>query len=244
MLSELRTARMSSKLKGGVMRVQELMTTPALSIGPEASLKDVATIFVENGITGLPVCDARNHVVGVVSAGDILYKEHDPQDHGGRRRLHWPRGRDAAAIKAKAQIVREAMTSPPITVSPWSSASDAARLMTEQGVNRLPVVKGDTLVGIVTRSDLVRAFIRSDEVIERELREEVLERTMGIDRDTVQIDVRRGVVTLAGMLRTRSDVALLERMTARIPGVVTVTNGLTWNVDDLSRKEKYSAGRL
>jgi CBS domain-containing protein len=225
------------------MRVQELMTTPTLSIGPEASLKDVATLFVENGITGLPVCDARNRVVGVVSEGDILYKEHDPQDNGGHRRLRWPRRRDAAAIKAKAQIVREAMTSPPITVSPWSSASEAARLMTVQGVNRLPVVKGDTLVGIVTRSDLVRAFIRSDEEIARELREEVLERTMGIDRDTVQIEVRRGVVTLAGMLRTRSDVALLERMTARIPGVVAVTNGLTWNVDDMSRKEKHSAGR-
>jgi CBS domain-containing protein len=230
-------------LKGGVMRVQELMTTPALSIGPEASLKDVATIFVENGITGLPVCDARNHVVGVVSEGDILYKEHDPHDNGGRRRLRWPRGRDTAAIKAKAQIVREAMTSPPITVSPWSSASEAARLMTEQGVNRLPVVKGDILVGIVTRSDLVRAFIRSDEEIERELRDEVFERTMWIDRDRVQVDVKRGAVNLAGTLQTRSDVTLLESMTARIPGVVSVTSDLTWNVDDLSRREKHPARR-
>jgi CBS domain-containing protein len=224
------------------MRVQELMTTPALSIGPEASLKDVATIFVANGITGLPVCDAQNHVVGVVSEGDILYKEH-PQDNGGRRRLRWPRSRDAAAIKAKAQIVREAMTSPPITVSPWSSASEAARLMTEQGVNRLPVVKGDTLVGIVTRSDLVRAFIRSDEEIERELREDVLERTMWLDRDRVQVDVKRGVVSLAGMLPTRSEKSLLEAMTARIPGVVSVTSDLTWNVDDQSRREKHPAGR-
>ncbi len=60
------------------MHVQELMTTPVLSIGPEASLKDVAEIFVERGISGLPVCDVENHVVGVISEGDILYKEHDP----------------------------------------------------------------------------------------------------------------------------------------------------------------------
>ena len=172
------------------MRVQELMTTPALSIGP-GGVKEVARIFVEKGITGLPVCDARHHVVGVVSAGDVLYKEHDPLDKGRRRRPRWPRGRGAAAIKSKALIVREAMTSPPVTISPWSSASEAARLMTEHGVNRLPVVKGDALVGIVTRSDLVRAFIRSDEEIERELREEVLEQTMWLDRDSVQVDEAR-----------------------------------------------------
>lgn len=225
------------------MRVQELMTTPALSIGPEASLKEVARIFVENGITGLPVCDARNHVVGVVSAGDILYKEHDPLDLDGRRRPWWPRGRDAAAIKSRALVVREAMTSPPVTISPWSSASDAARLMTERGVNRLPVVKDDTLVGIVTRSDLVRAFIRPDEEIERELREEVLEQTMWLDRDSVQVDVKRGVVSLAGTLRTRSNVTLLEGLAARIPGVVALKSDLRWNLDDLSRAERHAAGR-
>ena len=225
------------------MRVQELMTTPALSIGPEASLKEVARIFVEKGITGLPVCDARHHVVGVVSAGDILYKEHDPLDKGRRRRPRWPRGRDAAAIKSKALVVREAMTSPPVTISPWSSASDAARLMAEHGVNRLPVVKGDTLVGIVTRSDLVRAFIRSDEEIMRELREEVLEQTMWLDRDSVQVDVKRGVVSLAGTLQTRSNVTLLEGLAARIPGVVALKSDLGWNLDDLSRTERHAAGR-
>ena len=205
------------------MRVQELMTTPALSIGPEASLKEVASIFVEYGVSGLPVCDA-NRVVGVVSEGDILYKELDAQDVE-RRPFRWLRGRDAAVIKSEARMVREAMTSPPITVSPWSSASEAARLMTEYRVNRLPVVKHDVLVGIVTRTDLVRAFTRSDEEIERELHEDVLDRTMWLDRDCVQVDVKRGVVNLAGTLRTRSEVALLEAMTARIPGVVAVTSG-------------------
>ena len=224
------------------MRVQELMTTPALSIGPEASLKEVARIFVENAVTGLPVCDARNRVVGVVSASDILYKEHGLPGLGGRR-PRWPHGRDAAPIKSKALFVREAMTSPPVTISPWSSASDAARLMTEHGVNRLPVVKGDTLVGIVTRSDLVRAFIRSDEEIEHELREEVLEQTMWLDRDSVQVDVMRGAVSLAGTLRTRSDVTLLEGLTSRVPGVVTVKSDLRWNLDDLSRAERHAAER-
>ena len=224
------------------MRVQELMTTPALSIGPEASLKEVAKIFVKCGISGLPVCDAQTHVVGVVSEGDILYKEYDAKDVE-RRPLRWLRGRDSGLIKSKAQTVREAMTSPPITVSPWASASEAAQLMTEYGVNRLPVVKHDVLVGIVTRTDLVRAFVRSDEEIEREVRDELLDRTMWLDRDCVQVDVKRGVVKLAGTLRTRSEVGLLEAMTARIPGVVALTNDMTWNVDDTSRRERHATGR-
>ena len=226
------------------MHVQELMTTPVLSIGPEASLKDVAAIFVERGISGLPVCDIENHVLGVISEGDILYKEHDPTT--GRRGgpLAWlASGTTAAVIKSKAQTVRQAMTSPAITVAPWSSVSEAARLMTEQGVNRLPVVKDDELVGIITRTDLVRAFTRSDEEIERELRDEVLGRTMWLERDTVEIEVKRGAVKLAGMLPTRSEAGLLERMVARIPGVVSVAAELTWNVDDTSRQERRASAR-
>ena len=143
----------------------------------------------------------------------------------------------------KALTVRQAMTSPPITISPWSSVSRAARLMTEHGINRLPVVKGDELVGIVTRTDLVRAFTRSDEQIERELREDVLERTLWLDGDAVEVEVKRGAVTLTGVLRTRTDAVLLERMVARIPGVVAVTSELTWNVDDTRRRAALTTER-
>ena len=104
-------------------------------------------------------------------------------------------------------------------------------------------LKRDVPVGIVTRTDLVRAFVRSDKEIERELREEVLDRTMSLDRDCLQVDVKRGVVNLAGTLRTRSEVALLEAMTARIPGVVAVTSDTMWNVDDTSRRERHATGR-
>ena len=61
------------------MRVSELMTEKVLTIGPEAPIKDVAKILVANGISGLPVCDIERRVLGVISEGDILYKEHDPR---------------------------------------------------------------------------------------------------------------------------------------------------------------------
>jgi CBS domain-containing protein len=115
--------------------------------------------------------------------------------------------------------------------------------MTEFGVNRLPVVKDNALVGIVTRTDLVRAFVRSDEEIERELRDEVIERTMWLDGDSVHVDVKRGAVSLAGTLRSRSDVALLERMTARIPGVVAVTSDLKWTVDDTTWRDRHATAQ-
>jgi CBS domain-containing protein len=223
------------------MHVQQLMTTPVLSIGPEASLKDVAEIFVERGISGVPVCDAENHVIGVISEGDILYKEHDPTTGGRGGALAWlARGQTPAVVKATAMTVRQAMTSPAITVSPWSSVSEAARLMTERGINRVPVVKGEELVGIVTRTDLVRAFTRSDEEIENEFRDEILEDTLWLDRDAVEIDVKRGAVKLSGTLETRSDAVLVERMTGRIPGVVSVSSAMTWNVDDTSRRERLT----
>ena len=226
------------------MHVQELMTTPVLSIGPEASLKDVAALLVDRGISGLPVCDAENRVVGVISEGDILYKEHDPSTGRKGGPLAWLiDGNTPAVIKSRALTVREAMTSPALTVTPWSSVSEAARLMSERGINRLPVVRNDELVGIVTRTDLVRAFTRSDGEIERELRDDVLERTLWLERDTVELEVKRGAVKLAGMLQTRSDATLLERMVARIPGVVSVTSELTWNVDDTRRRERLTTER-
>ncbi len=222
------------------MHVQELMTAPPLTIAPEASLKDAAAVLVEHGISGLPVCAADGDVVGVISEGDILYKEHPLGRKGGP--LAWLAGGGSAALlKSSAQTVQEAMTSPAITVSPWSNVSEAARVMTEKGVNRLPVVKDGVLVGILTRADLVRAFTRSDEEIELELRHDVVERTLWLESDTVDIEVHAGVVNLAGMLQTRSDVVLLERMAGRVPGVVSVQSELRWNVDDTRRRERRPA---
>ena len=72
--------RLDKRCKEATMRVSELMTEKVLTIGPEAPIKDVAKILVANGISGLPVCDIERRVLGVVSEGDILYKEHDPTE--------------------------------------------------------------------------------------------------------------------------------------------------------------------
>jgi CBS domain-containing protein len=222
------------------MKVHEIMTRDVLAIGPEADVWDVPRILVENHISGLPVCDDQCQVLGVVSEGDILFKEHDPEL--GRRRWIRPNRLSSKVRKARAIKVREAMTAPPIVIPSYVSVAEAARVMSEKGVNRLPVVDGQKLVGIVTRTDLVRAFVRPDEDIAREILEDVLPTELWIEApEAFEVKVERGAVRLMGKLDTRSDAQLLERLSARVPGVVSVESEVTWMRDDTTRKAKREA---
>lgn len=224
------------------MKVHEIMTPDVLTIGPEAELRDVARIFVEHGVSGLPVCGARREILGVVSEGDILFKEQGPR---GRSVLSRFGGKASKELeKALAVKVSEAMTAPAITVSRHCSVAEAARLMSEHRINRLPVVKDGELVGIVTRTDLVRAFVRSDEEIRREIREDLLRKTLWLDvPEAIRVDVERGAVRLNGRVERSSDASLLARLVARVPGVVSVQSELSWTTDDTSRKGKRELRR-
>jgi hypothetical protein len=177
-------------------------------------------------------------VLGVVSEGDILLKERGPMERGGRLLLRRHRAERATAErKARAITVQDAMSAPAITISSYSSVADAARLMSEYGINRLPVIKDGELVGIVTRTDLVRAFVRSDEDIRREIKQDLLRRTLWLEvSEASRVEVERGAVRLEGRLQRRSDGALLERLVARVPGVVSVQGALSWTTDDIGRK--------
>lgn len=221
------------------MKIAQIMTRDVLTIGPEGELRDVARLLVENGISGLPVCDAQREVVGVISEGDILYKEKPRIRHGKGFLARFGASTSEELRKANATKVQDAMTAPAITVPPYYSVSEAARLMSEHGINRLPVVKNGELVGIVTRTDLVRAFVRSDEDIRNEIEQDVLIRTLWIDPPGgIDIEVDKGSVLLTGHRELRSDALLLERLVARVPGVVSVKSDLTWNTDDTTRREK------
>jgi CBS domain-containing protein len=133
------------------------------------------------------------------------------------------------------------MTAPALTIAPYAAVTEAARIMAERRVNRLPVVKDEKLVGIVTRTDLVRAFVRSDEQIAAEVREDVVGRTLWLAPDRIGVSVDSGVVGLSGGLERKSDAELLERLAARVPGVVAVESTVVWDVDDTTRKARRLA---
>ena len=101
--------------------------------------------------------------------------------------------------------------------------------MIEEGVNRLPVVDDEErLIGIVTRADLVRAFVRSDDEVEQEIREDVIRRTLWIEPDTIQVEVEGGEVRLSGEVETKGDAELIPTFVQRVPGVVAVLSKLRW----------------
>ena len=214
------------------MKVRDLMTRNVATIGPEALLKDVAAIFAERGISGLPVVDEEGHLLGVVSEADILFKERGSEDRQQGFLLWILSGGPEAEAKLAARTVREAMTSPALTIEAGRQVSEAARRMTEYGINRLPVLEGGTLVGIVTRTDLVRAFTRTDAELMREIRDDVIRHTLWISPETVTVAVSKGDVTLSGNVETKADADLMTRFSERVPGVVSVTSNLTWDFDD------------
>jgi CBS domain-containing protein len=216
------------------MRVEQLMTTDVLTVSPETPLRDVARILTQNRISGLPVCADDGTILGVVSEADIVRKEQGPPEtrHHLFQRTVATRhsGREVASRTAG-----DVMTAPPVVVAATAPASQAAKLMVERSVNRLPVVTDGTLVGIVTRADLVRAFNRPDRELAREIADDVLLCTMWMDPEEVEVDVEDGEVTLRGSVETHSQAELIEMYVRRIPGVVDVRSRLRWRLDDRVR---------
>jgi CBS domain-containing protein len=218
-----------------VMRIAEIMTREVITVSPETPLKEVARLLVTNRISGVPVCGPSGEVLGVVSEADILRKEEGVSPDLSRPLAWLARSLDGELDKVRARTAGEAMTAPALTVRPTQDVSEAARAMVDHVINRVPVVSDDRLVGIVSRADVVRAFIRSDEEIEHEIREDVLLRTMLLNTGDVDVSVGEGCVVLRGQVSTQEDAEILVRCVRRIPGVLEVETELRWHTPDSRR---------
>jgi CBS domain-containing protein len=205
------------------------MTTDVLTVRPSMPLKEAAALLAEHRISGLPVVDDERRVLGVLSEGDILYKETGAKDKPGlidRLLSVPPVGFD---LKLAAKTVGEAMSAPALTIGPRRPVTEAASTMIDEGVNRLPVIDDEErLIGIITRADLVRAFVRSDAEIEKEIREDVFHRTLWLEPELLQLEVSGGEVRLSGQVETRTDAELIPTFVQRVPGVVSVLSKLRW----------------
>jgi len=151
------------------MRAVDVMTTEIISVGPDTSVQALAALLSERGISGVPVVDAENRVVGIVSEGDVLHRV----ETGTERRLERrTRGRrswwlDAVAsdrelardyVKSHARTVRDIMTRDVVSISDTAELADIAMLLETKRIKRVPVVRDGKLVGIVSRANLVRAL--------------------------------------------------------------------------------------
>ena len=215
--------------------VRDVMTRTVVAVPPSLPLKEVARLLVEHRISGLPVVDDHGTVLGVVSEADLLLKEQGP-DAVRHRRFAWLLGESAEmqtlAKKLAAATAEEAMTTPAATIEASRSTTAAAELMVERGVNRLPVVEDGRLVGLVSRADLVRAFVRSDTQLADVIREEVLKRILWLDPTHYRVGVTDGVAHISGRAGRRSTAEMIERAIAAVPGIVRVDSDVTWALDD------------
>jgi CBS domain-containing protein len=205
------------------MKIETLMTKDVLTVSPDTPLKEAAALLSVRRISGAPVCDQDNIVLGVLSEADIIRKSQGlaPEVHGIAR--WFTRLFDGELDKVEARTVRDAMTAPALTVRPFDSVSKAARLMVEHRINRLPVAVDGQLVGIVTRADLVRAFNRTDDELADQIRDEVFVRALWLGPEELDLSVRDGIVTIGGAVETESDARVVEHLVRGIPGVIDVS---------------------
>jgi CBS domain-containing protein len=210
---------------------RDVMTSPVITVSPDTPVKEIAQLLLTHHISGVPVV-SDGKLVGIVTEADLLYKERpEVAEEGGILRL-FRRGQVAEAErKAEGMVARDVMTSPVVTVPEDTPVREVAALMARRQINRVPVVRGEQLVGIVSRADVLRALARSDEEIKEAVRRALLEE-LWIDPSDLTIEVHEGVVTLEGEVERRSDKELAERWVGTVDGVVRVESRLTYRFDD------------
>lgn len=169
------------------MLVRELMTSPATSLRAGSRLESAVQVLAAQHISAVPIVDANHHVVGIVSEADILNERLAPDPRAHVRRVEDP-------AEPWHRLVDDVMTPDPVTVQENTDVGRAAELMAGTGWKSVPVVRGLQLVGVLSRSDVLRALTTPDIEIEEWVSDELAK----IGRDEWRVDVTEGVVTVSG----------------------------------------------
>lgn len=215
--------------------VGDVMTHHVVSIPDFTPYKDVVRVLLKRGISAVPVVDAQRRVRGIVSEADLIEKEAQrTEGYPEPWELLTRRGRDLRS-KAGALTAVELMTAPAITVRAGTGIAQAARLMRKYGVKRLPVVdEAGVLVGIVSRGDLLKPFLRSDEAIREAVVLDILRDGVCGNPQSVDVRVQDGVVTLDGEMENELVARDTARLVGDLDGVVSVVDRLRYRITDRS----------
>lgn len=213
--------------ESATLKACNIMSGSVISIHRDLSIHDAAEVLIEKGVSALPVVEGR-HVIGILSETDLLHR----QELGNPPEACDASSPEPECVKAFGQTAGEAMTRVVITIEEDTSLSDIADLMDEHQVKHLPVLRGDDLVGIVSRADIVRALIlrpkgshepttNDDDII----RARVIERLMtirGASAWLTEVSVSDGVVNLAGSVQKEEALKTSRDAVAAIPFVKSV----------------------
>ncbi|MFE2943090.1 CBS domain-containing protein [Streptomyces sp. NPDC059255] len=222
-------------------RISELMTHDVVSVRVDTPFKEIARTLMEHNVSAVPVLDGAGRPAGIVSEADLLRKAADRSDLSGRTPL--PHLEAWEKARAEGRDAGEIMSAPAVCAHPEWTVVEAARLMAVQNVKRLPVVdEADRLLGIVSRADLLRVFLRRDPAIREEITHDVLGTTLGLAPSDVTVEVTEGQVFLRGTVDDSGMIPVLVRLCGSVDGVVSVSERLTYRADRTGRDVRAGSG--
>lgn len=215
------------------MKAAEIMVKDVVTTGPEASVQELATLMLERRISGLPVVDGSGRLLGIVSEGDLIRR---PEIDTDRVKLGWLRlllsdeARARDFVKSHGRKAREVMTQPAISVAADAPLAEVVRLMARHRIKRLPVVDKGRLVGLVTRTDLLRAVAARQAVAPADVKDEELRARIDAmlrEEDwaasaVVYVQVEKGVAQLWGTVESQEQREALILAVRGVPGVKDV----------------------
>lgn len=208
----------------GRWRVSDVMTTEVITVDRNMPHKQVAQLMAERGLSAVPVVSGGGRVLGMISDADLLRKE---ERSFGRLGTGLPRRTRREREQAEALTATELMSAPPVTIHPEAPIGAAVRLLNGHRFRQLPVVDpAGQLIGIVSRHDLLKVFLRPDSEIAAEVRS-ALTSILLAEPERVEVDAADGLVTLTGELPRAEQIEVAVRLAADVEGVVSVTSRLT-----------------
>jgi CBS domain-containing protein len=226
------------------MRAHQIMTRPVVTVTPETTIVDAAKLMLQRHVSGLPVVDVAGNLVGVVSEGDFIRRS---EIGTGRRRGRWLRfilgpGKSASDfVHEHGHKVGEVMTKSPLTITEDTALAEIVALMEKNNVKRLPVVRGDKVVGIVSRANLLQAVaslareVPDPTADDDHIRNRVIDALEKNDWCPfgLSVIVRDGIVHLSGVITEERARQAAVVAAENVEGVKKVHDHLCW-VDTMS----------
>ncbi len=220
------------------MNAAALMTAPAVTIPVDARIDDAVRLMIDNRLSGLPVVDADERIVGVLTEGDLLRRAELGTERKRPRWLEFLLGGGAGAsdyVHAHGRRVSEVMTESPVFINERTPIPDIVDLMEKRRVKRLPVVRDGRVVGVVSRADVIRALASRKLVTaptsDRDIHDQIVAGFRAQKWGPVSlvgVDVDHGEVTLTGAILDERERDAIRVLVENTPGVTKLHDNLAW----------------
>jgi CBS domain-containing protein len=221
------------------MLARDVMTAPVVSVTPDTRTRDAIELMLAHHLSGLPVLNEEGKLVGLLSEGDLIRRSELGTEKHRSRFIAFILGPGRAAhdyAKSHARFVRGVMTQEVIAVTEDTSIEDIVALMEKHAIKRMPVMRGEDIVGMVSRSDLLRALVaasrRRDETMDdATIKERILAefaKEEWAPSSCIAVEVKDGAVALSGTIFDARQRLALKIAVENTPGVKAVHDALVW----------------